>query len=57
MGDADNWGLFPRQDFSNIERQQRGIHARGLRGMQLSYEWEAVIANMHRELDRRLARA
>ena len=26
--DADNWGLIPRQDFSNIERQQRGLHTR-----------------------------
>ncbi len=54
--DAEHWGLIPRQDFSNIERQQRGVHARGFPGMRLSAEWEAVIANMHRELDRRLSR-
>jgi nitrite reductase/ring-hydroxylating ferredoxin subunit len=53
--DADNWGLIPRQDFSNIERQQRGVHTRGFPGMRLSDPWEAVIANMHRQLDRRLA--
>lgn len=53
--DADNWGLIPRQDFSNIERQQRGVHARNFPGMRLSADWERVIANMHRELDRRLA--
>ncbi len=53
--DAEHWGLIPRQDFSNIERQQRGIHALGFPGMRLSAGWEAVISNMHLELDRRLS--
>jgi len=54
--DADNWPLIPIQDFSNIERQQRGLHALGFPGLRLATEWEAGIANMHRELDRRLGR-
>jgi len=56
VDDTEGWGLIPRQDFSNIERQQRGVHAKGFPGMRLSTEWEAVISNMHLELDRRLAR-
>jgi hypothetical protein len=53
--DVEHWGLIPRQDFSNIERQQRGLHAKRFPGMRLSAECEGVIANMHHELDRRLA--
>ena len=53
--DADAWPQIPLQDFSNIERQQRGLHSRSVRGMRLSMTYEAGIANMHRELDRYLA--
>jgi phenylpropionate dioxygenase-like ring-hydroxylating dioxygenase large terminal subunit len=53
--DADNWGLIPRQDFSNMERQQRGVHSRSFRGHRLATEWERAISNMHEELDRYLA--
>ncbi len=53
--DADHWGLIPRQDFSNIERQQRGLHSRSFRSMRLATEWERAISNMHEELDRYLA--
>ncbi|MFC7886901.1 SRPBCC family protein [Streptomyces sp. NPDC057376] len=53
--DADNWGLIPLQDFSNIERQQAGVRTRGFDGLRLATEWEAAIGNMHLELDRRLA--
>jgi phenylpropionate dioxygenase-like ring-hydroxylating dioxygenase large terminal subunit len=55
IDDAENWGLIPRQDFSNIERQQRGIHARGYHEHRLATEWEQAISNMHVELDRYLA--
>lgn len=55
--DEDNWPLIPIQDFSNIERQQRGLHIRGYQGHRLAVEWEAGIENMHRELDRRLSQA
>ncbi|ROO85646.1 Rieske-like 2Fe-2S protein [Actinocorallia herbida] len=53
--DTDNWGLIPRQDFANLERMQRGIKNRSLKEIRLSEKWEATIANMHQELDRRLA--
>ena len=54
--DTDNWGLIPLQDFSNIERQQRGLHSRGFSQLRLATEWERGISNMHEELDRYLAR-
>lgn len=47
--------LIPRQDFSNIERQQRGVHARGFDRLRLSLAYECGIANMHQELDRYIA--
>ena len=52
--DATAWPTIPLQDFSNIERQQRGIHTLGFDSMRLSGRYEAGIANMHRELDRYL---
>ncbi len=54
--DADGWGLIPRQDFSNIERQQRGLHTPSFEGLRLATVWERLISNMHEELDRYLAR-
>ena len=53
--DDEHWGLIPRQDFSNIERQQRGLHSHGFDRIRLSSRYELSIANMHEELDRRLA--
>jgi len=53
--DRDHWPRIPLQDFSNIGRQQRGIHTRGFDGLRLSHTYEAGIATMHRELDRYLA--
>ncbi len=53
--DADGWPVIPRQDFSNIERQQRGLHSPAFRALRLSRDYEHGIANMHRELDRYLA--
>ncbi len=52
--DVDNWGLIPRQDFSNIERQQRGLHSRSFEAMRIADDLEPAIPNMHRELDRYL---
>jgi nitrite reductase/ring-hydroxylating ferredoxin subunit len=54
-GDAEHWGLIPRQDFSNIERQQRGLHTVGFDRLRLSNRYEITITNMHEELDRRIA--
>ena len=53
--DTDHWPRIPLQDFSNIGRQQRGVHSRGFHGPRLSHTYEAGIVNMHRELDRYLA--
>ncbi|MGI8491397.1 MAG: aromatic ring-hydroxylating oxygenase subunit alpha [Acidimicrobiales bacterium] len=53
--DAEAWPTIPLQDFSNIERQQRGLHTAGLDHLRLSSRYEAGIANMHQELDRYLA--
>ncbi|MBO0729053.1 MAG: aromatic ring-hydroxylating dioxygenase subunit alpha [Acidimicrobiaceae bacterium] len=54
--DAHGWGLIPRQDFSNIERQQRGLHTLSFGSTRLATEWERLISSMHVELDRYLAR-
>lgn len=54
--DEKAWPLIPRQDFSNIERQQRGLHSRAFEALRLSKTYEDGIGNMHRELDRYLAR-
>jgi len=54
--DADHWPRIPLQDFSNIGRQQRGIHSASIDSLRLSRVYEGGIAAMHRELDRYLAR-
>jgi nitrite reductase/ring-hydroxylating ferredoxin subunit len=53
--DKEHWGLIPLQDFSNIERVQRGMHSRGMTEIRLATRWEHTISNMHMELDRYLA--
>jgi phenylpropionate dioxygenase-like ring-hydroxylating dioxygenase large terminal subunit len=53
--DDENWGLVVRQDYSNMERQQRGLHSRSFERTRLAYGMEKTIANMHQELDRRIA--
>jgi nitrite reductase/ring-hydroxylating ferredoxin subunit len=53
--DVENWGLIPRQDFGNIERQQRGLHSASYQASRLSAVYEKSIANMHHELDRYIA--
>jgi hypothetical protein len=55
--DAENLGQIPRQDISNMARQQKGLHSRSFREHRLATEWESIIANMHRELDRYLSRS
>jgi hypothetical protein len=54
--DTENWGLIPRQDFSNVERQQRGLHTQGFEKMRMSTNVEKMILNMHEEIDRVLAK-
>jgi phenylpropionate dioxygenase-like ring-hydroxylating dioxygenase large terminal subunit len=53
--DDPRWPPIPRQDFSNIPRQQRGLHARGFEYMRLSEQIEGHIANFHRTIDGFLA--
>ena len=54
--DENEWPLIPRQDFSNIGRQQRGLHTPGYRAQRLARKFEDGIANMHVHLDSYLAR-
>ena len=53
--DDPRWPPIPRQDFSNIPRQQRGLHARGFEYMRLSEQIEGHISNFHRTIDGYLA--
>jgi phenylpropionate dioxygenase-like ring-hydroxylating dioxygenase large terminal subunit len=52
--DAEHWGVIPRQDVSNMERQQRGVHSMSYQEHRLATEWESFIATTHREIDRYL---
>jgi hypothetical protein len=53
--DDPRWPPIPAQDFSNIPRQQRGLHARGFEYMRLSAELEGHISNFERTIDGYLA--
>jgi phenylpropionate dioxygenase-like ring-hydroxylating dioxygenase large terminal subunit len=46
---------IPTQDFSNLPRQQRGLHARGFEYMRLSDGVEGGVANFERTVDGFLA--
>lgn len=46
---------IPAQDFSNLPRQQRGLHARGFEFMRSSDQIEGGIANFERTVDGFLA--
>ena len=54
--DPEHWPQIPLQDFANITRQQRGVHNRTLGSTRISHVYEVGIANLHREIDRYLAR-
>ncbi len=56
IDDESFWPQIPRQDFSNIESQQRGLHTPGYRATRLARKYEDGIANMHAHLDTYLAR-
>ncbi|HEY1738628.1 MAG TPA: aromatic ring-hydroxylating dioxygenase subunit alpha [Acidimicrobiia bacterium] len=49
------WPPIPAQDFSNIPRQQQGLHARGFEFMRLSQGLEGHISNFERTIDGFLA--
>jgi phenylpropionate dioxygenase-like ring-hydroxylating dioxygenase large terminal subunit len=53
--DDPRWPPIPTQDFSNLPRQQRGLHARGFEYMRLSETMEGHVANFERTIDGFLA--
>jgi phenylpropionate dioxygenase-like ring-hydroxylating dioxygenase large terminal subunit len=53
--DDPRWPPIPRQDFSNLPRQQRGLHAKGFEYMRLSEQAEGHISNLQRTVDGFLA--
>jgi phenylpropionate dioxygenase-like ring-hydroxylating dioxygenase large terminal subunit len=53
--DDPRWPPIPRQDFSNLPRQQRGLHAKGFEYLRLSERAEGHISNFERTVDGFLA--
>jgi hypothetical protein len=53
--DDENWGVIPRQDLGNIERQQHGMRSVTYERLRFSNQLEKSILNMHQELDRVIA--
>jgi phenylpropionate dioxygenase-like ring-hydroxylating dioxygenase large terminal subunit len=53
--DDRRWPPIPTQDFSNLPKQQRGLHARSFEYMRLSEQNEGHISNYQRVIDGFLA--
>jgi len=53
--DDARWPPIPTQDFSNLPRQQQGLHARGFEYMRLSETMEGHVSNFERTVDGFLA--
>jgi nitrite reductase/ring-hydroxylating ferredoxin subunit len=53
--DSPDYPQIPRQDYSNIPRQQKGLHAGGFEFMRLSRDVEGLISNYERIIDGYLA--
>ena len=53
--DDPRWPPIPAQDFSNLPRQQRGLHAKGFEYMRLSEQAEGHLSNFERTIDGFLA--
>ena len=49
------WPPIPTQDFSNLPRQQKGLHTKGFEFMRLSNQAEGLISNFERVVDGFLA--
>jgi len=49
--DDPRWPPIPTQDFSNLPRQQKGLHAKGFEYMRLSSGLEGHISNFERTID------
>jgi glycine betaine catabolism A len=53
--DDPRWPPIPAQDFSNLPRQQKGLHSKGFEYMRLSNQIEGLISNFERVVDGFLA--
>jgi hypothetical protein len=53
--DDPRWPPIPAQDFGNLPRQQRGLHAKGFEYMRLSERAEGHLSNLERTIDGFLA--
>ncbi len=53
--DDPRWPPIPAQDFSNLPRQQKGLHSKGFAYMRLSNQIEGLISNFERVVDGFLA--
>ena len=53
--DDPRWPPIPAQDFSNLPKQQKGLHAKGFEYMRLSEHAEGGISNFERTVDGFLA--
>lgn len=53
--DDPRWPPIPKQDFSNLPRQQKGLHNRGFEYMRLNERLEGHISNLNRTIDGFLA--
>jgi hypothetical protein len=53
--DDPRWPTIPAQDFSNLPRQQKGLHSAAFEFMRLSNQIEGLISNFERVIDGYLA--
>jgi phenylpropionate dioxygenase-like ring-hydroxylating dioxygenase large terminal subunit len=53
--DDPRWPAISGQDFSNLPKQQKGLHSIGFEYMRLSNDCEGLIGNYHRLIDGYLA--
>jgi Rieske 2Fe-2S family protein len=51
LADDPRWPPIPGQDYSNLPRQQRGLHSKGFEYMRLSDKVEGMIGNYHKLID------
>ncbi|MEZ5735087.1 MAG: aromatic ring-hydroxylating dioxygenase subunit alpha [Novosphingobium sp.] len=49
--DSQDFPMIPRQDYSNIPIQQKGLHSDGFEYMRLSKEREGLVSNFQRLID------
>jgi phenylpropionate dioxygenase-like ring-hydroxylating dioxygenase large terminal subunit len=53
--DDERWPPIPKQDYSNLPRQQQGLHSPGFKYMRLADKVEGMIGNYQRLIDGYLA--